>query len=171
MTLPSYTARRRTRRRSPRKPVRIRAVSYRRLVADHAVAPRTGFELHVSEVLNCDFHKSFQHERCRLAPKVTGEAILPSALSPSHKNLHLSPQKRNSAPIFPYANNRGISTRRPPLGAGRTFAPRSRPPRYPGEQSNRRHHRGSEGLRVPNRTGSRRHAPEDQLLRVLRAQR
>ena len=55
-----------------RRHAAVRSAIVGRLVADHAVTPRAGFELHVSEVLNCDFHKSFQHERCRLAPKVTG---------------------------------------------------------------------------------------------------
>src|ERR1035437_492918 len=49
----------------------VRSAIAGRLVADHAMTPRTGFELHISAVLNCDFHKSFQHERCNCPPNVT----------------------------------------------------------------------------------------------------
>jgi hypothetical protein len=88
-----------------------------------AVTPRDGFEFHVSEMLNCDFHKSFQHGGCNWPPKATCETILPLAVSPPDKTCVFLNRSAIQVPIYAYANQSGISTRRPPLGTGSTVAP------------------------------------------------
>ena len=66
----------------------VRSAIIGRLVAHHAVTPRAGFELYISAVLNCDFHKSFHQQRCSQPAKVTraGKAIF-SGRCPCHLPL------------------------------------------------------------------------------------
>src|ERR1019366_7840800 len=60
----------------------VRSAVAGRLIADRVMTPRAGFELHVSEVLNCDFHKSFHHQRCNRPPKVICHLLFRICISP-----------------------------------------------------------------------------------------
>src|ERR1019366_8663925 len=65
----------------------VRSAVAGRLIADRAVTPRAGFELHVPEVLNCDFHMSFHHQRCNRPPKVTCHLVFGICISPGGRAI------------------------------------------------------------------------------------